>query len=126
VIHKLVSGVQILAVVCAAVFVVLLFANEPDAPEPGPAEDAAVDDAVDVDVDVDGSEVFSERCASCHGSGGGGGFGPQLSDGRVVEEFPQVADQIAVVREGRGAMPAFDERLTEAEIEAVVEYTRSL
>jgi mono/diheme cytochrome c family protein len=125
VIHKLVSGVQILAVLCAAAFVVMLFANEPDSVDSGPppADESAADDPV---IEADGAGVFSERCASCHGSDGGGSVGPQLSDGRVVERFPDVADQIEVVRDGRGAMPSFEDRLSEAEIEAVVEYTRTL
>lgn len=115
-IHKVVSGVQVLAVVCAAAFVVLLFANEPSRPDPRPA----------ADTEVDGQAIFTGRCAGCHGSDGAGAFGPQLSEGRVVERFPDAADQIDLVRGGRGAMPSFDRTLSDEEIQAVVEYTRSL
>jgi len=125
VIHKLVSGVQVIALLCSAVFVVMLFANEPDDPDSGAAADShsQTDDPV---VEADGAAIFSERCASCHGRDGGGGFGPNLSDGQVVDRFPEVEDQIEVVREGRGGMPSFDGRLSDAEIEAVVAYTRTL
>jgi mono/diheme cytochrome c family protein len=36
-----------------------------------------------------------------------------------------VADQTAVVQNGRGRMPAFSSTLTEADIAAAVEYTRT-
>lgn len=124
----IVKVVQALAVVCAVVFVVALFANEP---EPVRRADTATQDEADGGGDgeavtVDGAAVFSERCASCHGATGDGANGPKLSDGQAVEQFPDIADQIAVVTDGRGGMPSFDSRLTEAEIEAVVEYTRTL
>jgi mono/diheme cytochrome c family protein len=36
-----------------------------------------------------------------------------------------VADQAAVVQNGRGRMPGFTSTLTDSEIAAVVEYTRT-
>ena len=42
----------------------------------------------------------------------------------VVAAFPDPADQIAVVADGRGSMPSFAESLTE-QIAAVVDYTRT-
>jgi mono/diheme cytochrome c family protein len=121
--------VQALAVVGAVVFVVMLFANEPEDVDTGGgdevAEEAADEGGNDAEP-VDGAAVFADRCASCHGSDGSGRNGPQLSDGRVVERFPDVADQIEIVTDGSGAMPSFDGRLSAEEIEAVVEYTRTL
>lgn len=75
-----------------------------------------------------GEEVYQSNCATCHGSDGGGGTGPKLSEGRVVERYPEVADQERVVREGveGTAMPAWGETLTDEEISAVVEYERGL
>lgn len=75
---------------------------------------------------VEGRDVYGSNCASCHGNSGGGGRGPALDDGRMVEEYPDVADQIDVVTNGKGGMPAFGEKLTPAEIEAVVAYTREV
>ncbi|MEQ8840924.1 MAG: cytochrome c [Acidimicrobiales bacterium] len=72
-----------------------------------------------------GRDVFGSRCSSCHGSSGGGGTGARLA-GEVVEKFPDPADQVAVVRDGRQGMPSFGGTLTEAEIEAVVRYTREV
>ena len=40
--------------------------------------------------------------------------------------YPDPADQVAVVTNGRGGMPAFGDKLTEEEIAAVVEYTRTV
>ncbi len=72
-----------------------------------------------------GETVFARNCASCHGATGDGGIGPQLSDGQVVANYPDSADQRAVVVAGRGVMPAFVSVLTPEEVDAVVEYTRS-
>lgn len=71
-----------------------------------------------------GEEVFARDCAVCHGREGGGGAGPQLSDGRIVERYPDPRDHREVVVEGRGAMPAFGGRLSRDEIQAVVRYER--
>lgn len=124
----LVRVAQVLALVCAAAFVVLLFANEPDAPEaPERPETVAVDDDIDdAPEGPDGAEIFSDRCASCHGDRGQGGVGPRLADGRVVERFPDLEDQVRLVLDGRGGMPSFQDRLSEDEVRAVVEFTRSL
>jgi mono/diheme cytochrome c family protein len=73
---------------------------------------------------VTGRDIYQADCARCHGGSGGGGAGPKLSGGRVVERFPNVADQEAVVRDGRGTMPAWGNKLSDEEIAAVVRYTR--
>lgn len=71
-----------------------------------------------------GERVFARNCASCHGGGGDGGMGPKLADGRVVERYPDPREHREVVVEGRGAMPAWGDRLTDEEIDAVVRYER--
>lgn len=72
-----------------------------------------------------GQEIYTARCASCHGVSGGGGIGPALA-GRMTERFPDIADQIALVANGvQGtSMRAFDDVLSASEIDAVVRYTR--
>jgi mono/diheme cytochrome c family protein len=75
---------------------------------------------------VMGRDVYGERCAACHAADGSGKRGPKLADGRVVERYPEVEEQIIVVSDGSGGMPAFGSKLTEAEIEAVVRYTREV
>lgn len=108
---RIVNVVEVLALIGAAIFVVMLFANEPggsNAPE------------------SPGAALFSENCARCHGADGGGGLGPQLSGGKVVKAFPSVEDQITFVTQGRDGMPAFGDTLSAAQIRQVVEYTRTL
>jgi cytochrome c551 len=118
---RVVTVVQVFAVVCTLGFVVMLFANEPDA---GGAA-APTNDAPQT-AKVSGADVYSNRCAGCHGGDGAGGLGPQLSDGKVKARFPDIAEQIAVITDGRGGMPAFGGKLTDEQIRAVAEYERSL
>lgn len=107
---KLVTGLQVLALVATAWTVFLLFTSQP------PVSSDPVQD--------DGARIFAARCSGCHGAQGEGLSGPQLT-GVVAERFPDPADQAAVVAEGRNGKPAFGSRLTPAELEAVVEFTRT-
>ena len=72
-----------------------------------------------------GAEVFASKCASCHGQSGGGGAGPKLA-GRVEEVYPDIADQIAVITNGRGSMPGWGSALPPDQIEAVARYEREV
>jgi cytochrome c6 len=108
---RIVNIVEVMVLVGAAVFVVMLFANEPSAPSArasGP-----------------GAELFAANCARCHGADGGGGLGPGLSGGRVLTRFPDPADETAFVTRGAGTMPAFGRILTPEQIRQVVDYTRN-
>ena len=107
--------VQVIAVVAVAVFVVALFLN----PEKRVSSSAP-------GATYDGGVIFEANCQVCHGAAGRGGSGPQLSNGRSVRDFPTVADEIALVTDGRAGMPAWGGRLNEGEIAAVVAYTRTL
>ncbi len=75
---------------------------------------------------VEGRAVYEEHCVSCHGRSGGGGQGPRLNDGAVVEAYQRIEDQVAVVADGRGTMPSFVGRLTRNQIESVTRYTREV
>lgn len=61
-----------------------------------------------------GRQLFATHCAACHGPDArGAGTAPDLTG--VTDRLG--ADQVAVtIREGRGGMPAFGNRLEEAEI----------
>jgi mono/diheme cytochrome c family protein len=87
-------------------------------------------------------------CARCHtpgwswgepGVSGQGGFGWNLTGGKSASAFPDEADMIDFISngstlgakygiqgQGSGRMPGFGSMLTEAQIEAIVEYVRSL
>jgi mono/diheme cytochrome c family protein len=122
---RAVTVIQFFAASAALAFVVLLFVNEPD-DEGGGGGGADGGGAAEAG-GVDGAAVFADRCAGCHGADGGGGSAPQLSEGLAIERYPNIEDQIAVVTNGLGArMPAFGGQLSPEEIQAVVEYTRTL
>jgi mono/diheme cytochrome c family protein len=72
-----------------------------------------------------GQQIYNRNCASCHGKGGNGGMGKKLA-GVVANEYPNIADQEAVIAGGRGSMPAWKDKLTPEEIEAVARYTREV
>ena len=112
--------VEAIVGVAVIVTVVLLFANQPEQAPAAPVE------AVEAAGGIDGAAVFADNCAACHGGDGSGGIGPRLAGGRVVTVYPDPADQIAVVTTGRGGMPAFGDKLTDDEIAAVVDYTRTV
>ena len=67
-----------------------------------------------------GKGVFTENCGSCHtleAAGTNGQVGPNLDDVSLG-----AADIEGVVREGRGGMPAFGGKLSDAEISAVAAF----
>lgn len=68
-----------------------------------------------------GKALFaSSGCAGCHtlsAAGASGTTGPDLD-----QLAPDAATVAAAVKSGRGVMPAFEGRLTEAQIQAVADY----
>jgi mono/diheme cytochrome c family protein len=42
----------------------------------------------------EGQTVYNAKCASCHGSTGGGGVGRQLNNKEVLLTFPQASDHV--------------------------------
>jgi sulfite dehydrogenase len=73
---------------------------------------------------ADGAAVFaSAGCGSCHAlaaANASGSVGPNLDD--LMPSTEQVAEQ---VKNGGGGMPAFEDQLSEEEIQAVAEYVSS-
>jgi mono/diheme cytochrome c family protein len=107
--------------IAVGVFVLLAACGGDEASAPQPSGADAGDEVL-----LRGRDVWISRCAQCHGSDGGGGMGPRLDDGAAADRYPRVEDQLDVVRSGRGAMPAWEGRLSAEEIEAVVRYTREV
>jgi mono/diheme cytochrome c family protein len=71
-----------------------------------------------------GQDVYRKNCAQCHGSRGGGGSGVKLA-GVVAARYPDIADHVAVIRDGRTpGMPAFGDRLSAEDIDAVARWER--
>ncbi|HEX6424531.1 MAG TPA: PQQ-binding-like beta-propeller repeat protein [Acidimicrobiales bacterium] len=72
--------------------------------------------------DGTGRDVYQRSCASCHGGDGEGASGPSLVG---VDERLTRGEQLEVVREGRRGMPGWAGTLTDEQIEAVVDHTRT-
>lgn len=97
---------------------------------------------------TDGAKIFENFCARCHTQGysygqpgvmGGGAYGPSLVDGATLRQFPAVAKHVDWVTNtaplgkaygtrgiSSGRMPFFGQMLTAEQIQAVVDYERSL
>jgi len=81
-----------------------------------------------VDAQRSGAAIYSQNCARCHGVDGRA----QTPKGRQVkavdltsdEWSPEEAHDTRIVTKGKGSMPAFKNKLTPAEIGAVVSYIR--
>ena len=73
---------------------------------------------------ADGEQLYQANCATCHGSSAEGiGDAPAL--GGVVTELGR--DRVAAtIQQGRGGMPAFDDRLTDEQVADVVSYLDTL
>lgn len=71
-----------------------------------------------------GPEIYKAYCLTCHGVDGQGFVGPRLA-GVMVDRYPNIDDQIAVVTNGIGAMPGWGDRLSADEIRKVVEFERT-
>jgi len=82
-----------------------------------PAANAPDSGAFDV------GQLFASTCGFCHSSGGrAAGRGPQLMDSPRSDDF--IRDRI---KNGKnGAMPAFGTTFTDAQIEDIIKYIRSL
>ena len=71
-----------------------------------------------------GEELFQDGCAQCHGVDLSGGTGPDIGPGSNADvglSDQQIGD---VIRVGPGAMPGFGGRLTDGQIDSLVEYLR--
>jgi len=80
---------------------------------------------------ADGAAVYKAKCAMCHGGDGSGmtpmGKSMKLRDLRSPEvQKLSDAELTKVTADGKGKMPAYKGKLTDAEISAVVAHMRSL
>jgi mono/diheme cytochrome c family protein len=73
--------------------------------------------------DDDVAELFASTCGFCHQDGGrAAGKGPQLMGTKQPDPF-----LINRIKQGKeGAMPAFGQALTAAQIKSIVHYIRNL
>jgi mono/diheme cytochrome c family protein len=75
-----------------------------------------------------GQRIFDTTCSACHGENGSGGSGPVLNSQQILTRNTNEQLRATIVAGGRrpnSTMPAFGDRLTSVEIDAVVQYLRS-
>jgi mono/diheme cytochrome c family protein len=123
---RIVVAVEVLALAGFVVMVALLLVKQPTKnltalppPTAVPAGQTGTTTA------PNGTQLYKSNCAGCHGGDGGGGIGPQLRDGAVISSFKDAASEVAFVKSGGSGMPAFSGRLTDAEVQEVVDFTRT-
>ncbi len=77
---------------------------------------------------ADGAAVYKAKCASCHGPDGTGqtGMGKALKLKDLGSADVQKSDIAAVVKDGKGKMPAYKGKISDDEINAVVTFVKSL
>jgi cytochrome c6 len=82
---------------------------------------------------IDASALFAQACAKCHADDGTGGLpmavnGPRPADLTTAEwqRSRTDAEIVAALRNGRGAMPPFQDVLTPPQIQALGAYVRRL
>jgi len=81
-----------------------------------------------------GAKVYSTRCALCHGAKGNGdgpaaaGLNPKPRAHTDKAYMSTLTDEqiVAVIRNGKGTMPAWGKILSEEEIQAVAKHVREL
>jgi len=78
-----------------------------------------------------GGDIFKAKCAMCHGPDGSASTGMGKTMGLKPLSSPEVqkmsdADLTALITNGKGKMPAYKGKLSDADISAVVKYVRTL
>jgi len=79
----------------------------------------------------EGASLFKAKCAACHGTDGSGntaiGKSMKLRDLSSPEVQKQSdAELTAITANGKGAMPAYKDKLTSDQIKQIVGYMREL
>ena len=75
---------------------------------------------------ADGAATYKAKCAMCHGADGMGKapMGSNLTSADVQKMSD--ADLTAAITNGKGKMPAYKGKLTDAQISDLVKYIRTL
>lgn len=78
-----------------------------------------------------GEKTYKAKCASCHGADGAGstpaGKATKARDFCSPDVQKETDEEwIAIIIKGKNKMPAYDKKLTDAEIKDAVQYIRGL
>ncbi|MGC1305712.1 MAG: c-type cytochrome [Phormidesmis sp.] len=82
------------------------------------------DEAIEEAIAPSGQSLFSLQCAGCHAKGGNIiRRGKNLKRQAMVRNgYGEVEAIATIITQGKGAMPAYADRLSEGEIEAIAQY----
>ena len=74
-----------------------------------------------------GTDTFKAKCAMCHGADGAGkpAMGTKALSGKDIQKMSD-ADLTAAITNGKGKMPAYKGKLTDAQISDVVKFVHTL
>ncbi len=73
-----------------------------------------------------GADTFKAKCAMCHGADGSKtSMGSKALNSAEVQKM-SVADLTAVIENGKGKMPAYKGKLTDAQIKDVAGFIKTL
>ncbi|MFQ5420052.1 MAG: c-type cytochrome [Anaerolineae bacterium] len=75
-----------------------------------------------------GERLYNTTCVTCHGENGSGGAGPALNSRQILTRNTDEQIQNTIINGGHrpnSSMPAFGDRLTTVEIDALVSYLRT-
>ncbi len=100
-------------------------AETPPAPPKASEPAAAVAAAPAAAAKLDAKALFEGKCTGCHGAGGKGGFGPDLTAPADKYEYGKTRQALFMsIEQGRanGKMPGFKDQLKREEIYALVDY----
>jgi mono/diheme cytochrome c family protein len=80
---------------------------------------------------ADGAATYKAKCAMCHGADGKADTPVGKKMGAHDFASPEVqkmtdAELIAITAKGKGKMPAYEKKLSDAEIKDVIAYVRQL
>ena len=89
---------------------------DPDTSLPASGDQASIPPEL-----AEGHTLFGQFCAACHGANGEGGLGgPVAGIGMTAIELDEI------IRNGVGSMPDFGERMSDAQVAALVAFTEAL
>ena len=78
---------------------------------------------------ADAAALWSQNCASCHGKDGSGNtaMGKKLGvKDYTKEQGFSDAEATNIIKNGKGKMKAYKDKLSDADVKALVSYVRSL
>ncbi len=82
-----------------------------------------------IGVAADAAAIWAQHCASCHGKDGSGNtmMGKKLGvKDYTKEQAFSDAEATNIIKNGKGKMKGFKDKLSDADVKALVTYVRSL